>query len=96
MESTEAPGLLRYVLGYLLVGCAWGLTTPFMRKAALEKQQTQPSIPPNSSWLTSQYLSIWYAVLNLIQRPSYTIPLLLNLSGSVVFFIIVGQAGPSS
>jgi len=93
METTDGPGVLRYVVGYVLVGLAWGFTTPFMRRAALQKQQTRPVIPPSSSWLTRHYLSIWYAVLDLIQRPSYTIPLLLNLSGSVLFWLIVGQAG---
>jgi hypothetical protein len=65
-----------------------------MRKAALQKQQLQPSIPSNCSWVKRQYISISSAVLDLVQRPSYTIPLILNLSGSVVFFLIVGQAGP--
>jgi hypothetical protein len=29
------PSLFRWVLGFLLVGACWGLTTPFMRRAAM-------------------------------------------------------------
>jgi hypothetical protein len=38
-------------------------------------------------------LSVWYSVFDLLRRPAYSVPLLLNLSGSVWFFVIVGQAG---
>jgi hypothetical protein len=38
-------------------------------------------------------LSIWYSVFDLVRRPAYFIPLLMNLSGSVWFFLMVGQAG---
>jgi hypothetical protein len=29
------PSIFRWILGFLLVGACWGLTTPFMRKAAM-------------------------------------------------------------
>ena len=29
------PSIFRWVLGFLMVGACWGLTTPFMRKAAM-------------------------------------------------------------
>lgn len=98
--STDAlnisqPSLFNYVLGFLAVGLAWGFTTPFMRKAAI----TSTPIPrpklndPTSPFLVRKVLGIWYAVYELVARPAYTIPLLLNLSGSVWFFLLVGQAG---
>ena len=94
MASIENPGLLRHVLGYLLVGCAWGLTTPFMRQAAIKARPQSPRhVPSEEHWIKTQCLSIWHSVLGLVQQPAYTIPLLINLSGSVMFFIIVGQAG---
>lgn len=29
------PSVFRWILGFLMVGACWGLTTPFMRKAAM-------------------------------------------------------------
>jgi len=89
------PSLLRYVLGFLAVGIAWGLTTPFMRKAAIN--HNAPSRPElddeNVRFAKRKILSVWYSVFDLARRPAYFIPLLLNLSGSVWFFLMVGQAG---
>lgn len=36
-----------------------------------------------------------YAVLDLLRRPAYAIPLLVNITGSVWFFLLIGQAGTS-
>jgi Putative transmembrane family 234 len=95
MGSDANPGLVQYVIGYLLVGIAWGFTTPFMRRAA-KNQKPQAKESPRTqqlSWAKRIFLSAWYSIVNLIKQPAYTIPLLINLSGSVIFFLIVGQAG---
>jgi hypothetical protein len=34
-----------------------------------------------------------YAVLDLLRNPRYAVPLVLNLTGSVWFFLLIGQAG---
>jgi hypothetical protein len=93
--ETSQPSLYNYVLGFLAVGLAWGFTTPFMRKAAITSNPiSRPQLDdPKSSFITKKGLSIWYAVYDLVTRPAYSIPLLLNLSGSVWFFLLVGQAG---
>jgi hypothetical protein len=95
MEEQNSTSISRYVLGFLVVGMAWGLTTPFMRKAAITQSPTsRPALQnPNSIWATRKFLEIWYAVVDLVQRPAYAVPLMLNLSGSALFFLIVGQAG---
>jgi hypothetical protein len=89
------PSLFRYVLGFLLVGAAWGLTTPFMRRAAVN--YTPPERPwlndPATGWLRRKVLGIFYAVADLLRRPSYAVPLLLNVTGSVWFFLLIGKAG---
>ncbi|KAI7051797.1 hypothetical protein KC362_g70 [Hortaea werneckii] len=41
VESTPEPPIWRWVVGFLLVGVAWGFTTPFMRKAALHRSSMQ-------------------------------------------------------
>jgi uncharacterized membrane-anchored protein len=97
INSTENPGIVRYVLGFLVVGACWGLTTPFIRRAAMktEPRMKQESQDANAFWIWKRAMLLWYAVLDLVQRPSYTIPLCINLSGSALFFLIVGQAGTS-
>ena len=86
------------MLGFLLVGAAWGLTTPFMRRAAVVKdEKPRPTRPlledPNVPQLKRKFWSVLYAVLDLLKNPAYAIPLLLNVTGSVWFFLLIGQAG---
>ena len=93
-----APPVWRWVLGFLLVGACWGLTTPIMRKGAIARDQKPHVDRPfltdvNQPWVKRKVWSILYAVLDLLRTPAYAIPLLLNVTGSVWFFILVGQAG---
>lgn len=72
-----------------------------MRKAAVlrdSQKSQQPHSNSNnnkniSSWPKRKLLAIWYAVKDLLQNPKYAIPLLLNVTGSVWFFLLIGQAG---
>jgi hypothetical protein len=82
-------------LGFIVVGIAWGFTTPFMRRAAIgHKSSTKPFLKDEKvPWLRRKVVSLWYTVTDLLRRPSYSVPLFLNLSGSLWFFLIVGQAG---
>jgi len=88
------PSIIRWVLGFLLVGAAWGLTTPFMRRAAIN--YTAPSRPSvtdsQNSWLKRKILGVFWAVADLLRRPAYAIPLLLNVTGSIWFFLLIGKA----
>lgn len=34
-QDDPQPSIFRWILGFLMVGACWGLTTPFMRKAAM-------------------------------------------------------------
>ena len=88
------PPIWRWVVAFLLVGAAWGLTTPFMRRAAVARDQ-KPKTPldPNLSWPKRKLWGIIFAVSDLVKNPAYAIPLLLNITGSVYFFVLVGQAG---
>lgn len=113
------PSAFNYILGFLLVGLAWGFTTPFIRRAAVEfnarneekqKQQEQepqeeartsgdrPQLSPSpthtkKSWLRLKIVSIFWTVVNLLRTPAYSIPLVINLTGSVWFFLLVGKHG---
>ncbi|KAK3942212.1 integral membrane protein [Diplogelasinospora grovesii] len=90
------PPPINYVLGFLMVGLAWGLTTPFIRRAA--KDHHPPAHPllesdaVRNSAVKRRVYGAWFAVVDLLRNPRYAIPLLLNLTGSVWFFLLIGQA----
>ena len=99
--SETSPSIWRWVLGFLIVGACWGLTTPFMRRAAVSRdQKPQAERPflsdPKVSWIKRKVLGVAYAVLDLLKNPAYAVPLLLNVTGSVWFFLLIGQAGTDS
>lgn len=96
--DTTQPSIFRWILGFLLVGACWGLTTPFMRRAALSyTAPTRAALSdPRNSWLKKKVLGIWYAVIGVLSRPAYAVPLLLNVTGSVWFFVLIGKAGEFS
>lgn len=90
-----SPSLFNWTLGFILVGIAWGFTNPFIRKAAVDfHPPPRPFLSDSgTSWARRKLLTSFYSVLDLVRSPGYAIPLLLNLTGSVWFFLLVGQAG---
>lgn len=95
--ADEKPPVFNYILSFILVGIAWGFTTPFIRRAA---QSHNPPAHPvlespsvQSSWFKSKVYGAFFAVVDLLKNPRYAIPLVLNLTGSVWFFLLIGQAG---
>lgn len=100
IEVAPQPSVWQWVIGFLLVGAAWGMTTPFMRKAAVQKEaeRHEPAgreflKDANTPWLKKKFWNLAYAVVDLLRRPAYAIPLVINLTGSVWFFLLIGQAG---
>jgi hypothetical protein len=47
---------------------------------------------PDNSWLKRKILGVLYAVIGVLSRPAYAVPLLLNVTGSVWFFVLIGKA----
>lgn len=142
-EST--PSAFNYILSFVLVGVAWGFTTPFIRRAAAdfnarqdlksggaqdddqargqasgvsgEKEYTDEQVirkrragrtaqgtaendglaPKESQpfWIQAKIVSLFWTVVNLLRTPAYSVPLVLNLTGSVWFFLLVGKHGES-
>lgn len=37
-----------------------------------------------------------FTVLDLLKSPAYAVPLVINLTGSVWFFLLIGKAGESA
>ena len=95
--TPASPPIWRWVLSFLAVGACWGLTTPFMRKAAVIRDQqpkrNRPYLTSDAPWLKRKFWGILYAVVDLLKNPAYAVPLLLNVTGSVWFFLLIGQAG---
>ncbi|GAB7349971.1 hypothetical protein MBLNU459_g0659t1 [Dothideomycetes sp. NU459] len=96
--QVASPSIFRWVLGFLLVGAAWGLTTPFMRRAAVASS-SKPSDPSRAwladsshGWLQRKVWGVLYGVADVLRQPGYAIPLVINLTGSVWFFLLIGQA----
>ena len=99
-DVTPRPPAINYVLGFLIVGLAWGLTTPFIRRAAKDHNPPPHALLESEavkrSWLKSKLYGALFAVVDLLRNPRYAVPLLLNLTGSVWFFLLIGQAGEFS
>ncbi|KAJ6440492.1 integral membrane protein [Purpureocillium lavendulum] len=92
----QQPPVFNYILSFVLVGLAWGLTTPFIRAAArAHRPPPHPLLDSprvRASWLRARLLRAFFAVVDLLRNPRYAVPLLLNLTGSVWFFLLIGQA----
>ena len=85
--TPASPPVWRWVLSFLAVGACWGLTTPFMRRAAVirdqQPKQQRPYLTSDAPWVKRKLWGILYAVMDLLRNPAYAIPLLLNVTGSV-------------
>jgi len=46
-----------------------------------------------SSPVKARVYASFFAVVDLLRNPRYAVPLLLNLTGSVWFFLLIGKAG---
>ena len=88
------PPAINYILSFLLVGLAWGFTTPFMRAAARTyKPLPTPEYEASKGWVRRKLGQAWRAVVGLLKNPRYAVPLVVNLTGSVWFFLLIGKAG---
>ncbi|KAG9252063.1 uncharacterized protein F5Z01DRAFT_247182 [Emericellopsis atlantica] len=94
--AEDNPPVFNYILSFILVGLAWGFTTPFIRRAA--RTHTPPAHPTldhpsiKDSWVKSKLYGAFFGVVDLLKNPRYAVPLLLNLTGSIWFFLLIGQA----
>jgi hypothetical protein len=91
------PPAINYVLSFLLVSLAWGMTTPFIRRAARSHRPPPhpvmdiPGVRDSPVW--RRLYGAYFGVVDLLRNPRYAVPLVLNLTGSVWFFLLIGQAG---
>ncbi|KAL2145812.1 hypothetical protein VTI28DRAFT_6109 [Corynascus sepedonium] len=95
-QQQQQPPVINFVLSFLLVGLAWGFTTPFIRRAAKDHRPgvhpllDRPSV--RQSRIRRAVFTAFFAVIDLLRNPRYAVPLVLNLTGSVWFFLLVGRS----
>ncbi|KFY72612.1 hypothetical protein V499_07255 [Pseudogymnoascus sp. VKM F-103] len=91
-----APPIGNYILGFLLIGLAWGFTTPFIRAAARShKPPAHPILETaavKGSRIRSAVYGAFFGITDLLRNWRYAVPLVVNLTGSVWFFLLIGQA----
>jgi hypothetical protein len=96
-SDVSAPSIFRYILGFLLIGVAWGFTTPFIRAAARTHQPPAHPILQSpavaNSFVKRKVYGAFFGVVDLLRNPRYAVPLVVNLTGSIWFFLLIGQAG---
>ncbi|ODQ54647.1 hypothetical protein SAICODRAFT_202212 [Saitoella complicata NRRL Y-17804] len=77
----DDPSLFRQIIGFLLVGACWGLTNSFIRTA--QNSSTSAATPDD------RVVKRAWAV---IKRPRYFVPLVINMSGSFWYYVLLGEA----
>jgi hypothetical protein len=101
MASTDSAGdsgrVANYIIGFLLIGVAWGFTTPFIRRAARQHRPRTHALLGSDAVVRSPVrrtvLGAWFGVVDLLRDWRYAVPLVVNLTGSVWFFLLIGKAG---
>jgi len=79
-----SPSTLGNVFWFVLVGVLWGCTNPLMKQGSEGITQL-----PRKKNALAQFLSEFYF---LFTRWQYVLPFLLNMSGSVVFFVSLANS----
>ncbi|KAL0632345.1 hypothetical protein Q9L58_008783 [Maublancomyces gigas] len=93
-DTTDDPGVLRWTVGFVMVGMAWGFTNPFIRRAAVNYNPPKRAVleDPSVNALKKVIWKALFAAFDMLKTPSYAVPLLINLTGSVWFFLLIGKA----
>ncbi|KAI9279826.1 transmembrane protein [Sporodiniella umbellata] len=85
MSSDVAQNLL----GFILVAICWGATNPLIKRGSSGLEKISEKYPEGG-------LKKWFAELKyLFTRWQYVLPLVINLSGSVVYYYTLGKADMS-
>lgn len=74
---------MKDLLGFLIVSLCWGATNPFIKRGSAGVSKVSETHP--------QYTQV-YEFLYLVKRWQYMLPVLVNLSGSSVFYYLLGDA----
>lgn len=81
LNCSEVPIQSAMIILLFLSGFIWGVTNPLLKRASNALQS-----PDNSQGILKR---LWY----LLKQWQYLIPQLVNLSGSVIFFIALSRTG---
>jgi drug/metabolite transporter (DMT)-like permease len=79
-----APGFgMNEILSYLFVSVLWGFTNPFIKRGTIGLDQIQLN---HKEWVK------YYEIKYLLTRWQYLLPQIINLSGSTVFYYLLGES----
>lgn len=87
--STSASSIFQTALGFIMVALCLGGTNPFIRNGSQGLREAIDRLPKNTSKI-GKTAAEWKFLLT---RWKYVVPLVLNLSGSVVYYYFLGKAG---
>ena len=77
-------------LGFVIVACIWGITNPWIKHgSAVLQQRNISSTDKGQTWIM-RFISDWRLLL---QTPAYTLPLLINLIGSILYYVTLNNSG---
>lgn len=80
-ESVQNIGLL------IFVGIIWGVTNPFMEKGSQNTEKTENKTPEQENKRDFG----WKSFIKTITNFKFFIPFLLNQSGSLLYYFLLGR-----
>ncbi|CEI99743.1 hypothetical protein RMCBS344292_13824 [Rhizopus microsporus] len=78
---------IRQLFGFILVAICWGSTNPLIKKGSAGLEKVSERYPQGG-------LQKWVAEIKyLLTKWQYLVPLVINLSGSIVYYYTLGKSG---
>ncbi|RCH96528.1 hypothetical protein CU097_003694 [Rhizopus azygosporus] len=83
------PDSIRQLFGFILVAICWGSTNPLIKKGSAGLEKVSERYPQGG-------LQKWFAEIKyLLTKWQYLVPLVINLSGSIVYYYTLGKSDMS-
>ncbi|CEI85966.1 hypothetical protein RMCBS344292_00415 [Rhizopus microsporus] len=80
---------IRQLFGFILVAICWGSTNPLIKKGSAGLEKVSERYPQGG-------LQKWFAEIKyLLTKWQYLVPLVINLSGSIVYYYTLGKSDMS-
>ncbi|ORE05599.1 transmembrane protein [Rhizopus microsporus var. microsporus] len=80
---------IRQLFGFILVAICWGSTNPLIKKGSAGLEKVSERYPLGG-------LQKWFAEIKyLLTKWQYLVPLVINLSGSIVYYYTLGKSDMS-
>lgn len=78
--------------GFVAVACLWGITNPLIKRGSnVLRDARRAAEGEKLGWARR----VWWEWRLLLGTPAYAVPLLINMIGSVLYYLTVNQADVS-